>query len=364
MYAERELIKEINIDNRAEWNAIVRSFIDYDVYYLAEYVEAFELHGDGIPTLFYFSRDDLRVMNVVMKRDISQCEYFANVIERDRIFDLSTPYGYGGFLFEGKLSNDSLNQFLSDYKIFCRERGYVSEFIRFHPVLRNADVLKECSEHMRVIDLGNTVTIPLVSFTEIWQSYKANNRNKVRKAIKNGVRAYWGRNRDIFRQFVDLYQTTMDKDNADDYYYFDQDFYLSILDSLKYNSLIFYAVYDEKMIAASIILFANGKMHYHLSGSDPNYSSLAGTNLLLTEAIKWGSENNFKSFHMGGGVGSSSDDSLYTFKQSFNRESDTFFSVGQIIFNEEIYDRLVALRETQNGFVKDNLYFPAYRQKT
>jgi hypothetical protein len=46
------LIKEIYIDNRAEWNAIVRSFIDYDVYYLAEYVEAFELHGDGIPTLF------------------------------------------------------------------------------------------------------------------------------------------------------------------------------------------------------------------------------------------------------------------------------------------------------------------------
>ena len=79
LYAERELIKEINIDNRAEWNAIVRSFIDYDVYYLAEYVEAFELHGDGIPTLFYFSRDDLRVMNVVMKRDISQCEYFTNL---------------------------------------------------------------------------------------------------------------------------------------------------------------------------------------------------------------------------------------------------------------------------------------------
>jgi hypothetical protein len=93
LYAERELIKEIYIDNRAEWNAIVRSFIDYDVYYLAEYVEAFELHGDGIPTLFYFSCDDLRVMNVVMKRDISQCEYLADVLERDRLLHVSPPYG-------------------------------------------------------------------------------------------------------------------------------------------------------------------------------------------------------------------------------------------------------------------------------
>jgi len=362
LYAERELIKEINIDNRAEWNAIVRSFIDYDVYYLAEYVEAFELHGDGIPTLFYFSRDDLRVINVVMKRDISQCEYFANVIERDRLFDLSTPYGYGGFLFEGNLSNDSLNQFFSDYKMFCRERGYVSEFIRFHPVLRNANVLKDCSEHIRVIDLGNTVTIPLVSFTDIWQNYKANNRNKVRKAIKNGVHAYWGRNRDIFRQFADLYRITMEKDNAADYYFFDQDFYSSILNSLKYNSLIFYAVYEEKMIAGSIILFANGKMHYHLSGSDPDYSTLGGTNLLLTEVIKWGLENDFKSFHMGGGVGSSSEDSLYTFKQGFNRESDTFFSIGQIIFNEEIYDKLVSIRGSHSSISTDHEFFPAYRR--
>lgn len=351
------------MNNRAEWNGTtVRSFSNYDVYYLAEYVEAFEPHGDGTPLLIYYACDDLRVINVVMKRDISESDFFLDVIESNKYFDLSTPYGYGGFLFEGNLSDQSLDEFLSLYKTFCRDRGYVSEFIRFHPVLRNANILKGCSKHIKVIDLANTITIPLKNFATIWQKYKGNNRTAIRKAIKCGVHTYWGRDRDIFRQFVELYNKTMEKDDAIDYYFFDQAFYLSILYSLKYNSLIFYSVYEEKMIAGAIILFANGQMHYHLSGSDPHYNSLCGTNLLLTEAIKWGLESNYYSFHMGGGVGSSSDDGLYKFKQGFNKESDTFFSIGQIIFNEDIYDELVSIRGSHSGISTDHRFFPAYRR--
>lgn len=39
---------------RKEWDEVVRSFAEYDVYYLSGYVRAFEIHGDGVPQLLYY----------------------------------------------------------------------------------------------------------------------------------------------------------------------------------------------------------------------------------------------------------------------------------------------------------------------
>ena len=37
----------------------------------ADYVKAFKIHGDGEPTLFYYEDQNIKAINVVMKRDIS-----------------------------------------------------------------------------------------------------------------------------------------------------------------------------------------------------------------------------------------------------------------------------------------------------
>ena len=113
----------------------------------------------------------------------------------------------------------------------------------------------------------------------------------------------------------------MDKDNAEKYYYFSSNFYQSILNDLPQNAQVFYAVYENNIIAASIILAANGKLNYHLSGSIKEYSNLAPTNLLLYEVALWGCANGYKTFYLGGGVGSGNDN-LYKFKKSFYRLDD------------------------------------------
>ena len=38
-----------SIEESEKWDAIVRSFNAYDVYWLSGYVRAFHLHGDGEP---------------------------------------------------------------------------------------------------------------------------------------------------------------------------------------------------------------------------------------------------------------------------------------------------------------------------
>ena len=153
----------------------------------------------------------------------------------------------------------------------------------------------------------------------------------------------------------------MDKDNATDYYYFKKDFYKSIHTDLYDNYEMFYAIFEGKIIAMSIIIFANNQMHYHLSGSLIEYRNLAPSNLLLYKAALWGHEQGFTTFHLGGGVGSG-EDNLYKFKAAFNRNSDYQFSIAKHIFNQEKYDMLVNERAKSDiHFNKESSFFPLYR---
>ena len=124
---------------------------------------------------------------------------------------------------------------------------------------------------------------------------------------------------------------------------------------------MFYAVYEDKIIAMSIMIFANDKMSYHLSGSDIEYRNLAPSNLLLYKAALWGCEQGFKTFHLGGGVGSG-EDNLYKFKATFNKKTNYQFSIGKQIFNQEKYEDLINYRLLNDiNFNTDSSFFPLYR---
>ena len=96
------MLSVYTLEKKEEWDTIVRSFVDYDIYYLSGYVKAFQLHGDGEPLLFYYKDASIRGINVVMKRDIAKFEAFAGKLKEENYFDFSTPYGYGGWLVEGE----------------------------------------------------------------------------------------------------------------------------------------------------------------------------------------------------------------------------------------------------------------------
>ena len=162
-------------------------------------------------------------------------------------------------------------------------------------------------------------------------------------------------------KFIEIYNATMDKDHAEEYYYFKRPFYESIHNDLRDNYEMFYAMYEGKPIAMSIMIYANGRLNYHLSGSDIEYRNLAPSNLLLYKAALWGCEKDMKIFHLGGGVGSG-EDNLYRFKAAFNKVSDYQFSIGKQIFDQGKYDELVKIRrELDPNFDETSHYFPLYR---
>lgn len=342
------MIQIYNITQSEQWDEVVRSFVEYDVYYLSGYVKPFMIHGDGEPQLLYYEADGLRAIYVYMRR--------ATALEG--VYDSITPYGYGGVLFEGEQSEANLKAFWTAYVQAMKEACVVDNFVRYHPVLANAVPMKQVSE---VIDLGKTIAMDLTSPEVIWTNIASKNRNMIRKAEKNGIEIHHAHDYALFADFIRIYNATMDKDYAEEYYYFKEDFYRSLHEELSGHYEMFYATYEGKIIAMSIMLFANKQMHYHLSGSMIEYRNLAPSNLLLYKAALWGSEQGYRTFHLGGGVGSG-EDSLYKFKAAFNRHSDYQFSIAKMVFDEEKYLALVEERAARDAnFDRESKFFPLYR---
>lgn len=344
------MLTVFTLEQGEKWDAVVRTFENYDVYWLCGYVKAFEIHGDGEPLLFYYEDNDIRGINVVMKRDISRDSHFSGKIPENTYFDFATPYGYGGWIIEG----NGAEKLFQQYNSWCVKNGIVSEFVRFHPVVNNAQQSKEFYD---VIDLGNTVALDLSSPEIIWENITSKNRNMIRKAQKSGIEIYSGRNEKLYEQFREIYNSTMENDEAEEYYFFGNGFYRSICYDLPENAQLFYAMLDGEMIAASIMIAANGRLNYHLSGSKYEYRNLAPSNLLLYKAALWGSANGCKTFHLGGGVGSG-EDNLFKFKKSFYRKDDLCqFSIGKRIFDQKKYGELTDMRSD----IERKGFFPQYR---
>lgn len=354
------MIKVISIEDNS-WERIVRSFSHYDVYYLPEYVKAFQKNGDGTPVLFYYENKEKtgRAINVVMKRDLYDVPEFRSIVEQEKYYDIITPYGYGGWIVEGS----NAYSLKDEYEDYCRRHHIVSEFVRFHPVLEN---WKGLDVMYTDIHLGDTVCIDISSKELVWNNFKSQNRSRIRKAQNNGLKVYWGRYPELIDPFIAIYNDTMKRDDAEEYYFFQRPFYESILEDLKDNSLWFFATKDGVIAGICIFLFCGDIIQYHLSASREEYEQMAPTNLIIYEAAVFGCEHGYKKLHLGGGVGSGHD-TLYRFKKTFNQKGeDKEFHIGKKIFDVEMYDTLCRAKGVEGHSLNllESGYFPEYRGGT
>lgn len=344
------MIRLLDISQWEEWDSIVRSFSNYDVYYLSGYVKPFMLHGDGDPYLLFAEGETWKAIYVFMKR-----KTFV-----DGVYDAITPYGYGGVLFDGKFTQEDLRDFWIAFNKKMKDESIIDNFVRFHPVLNN---VAQSRDFTPVIDLGKTIAIDLSSPDVIWNNMTSKKRGKIRKAEKNGIEVHHGQGIDLFQEFLPIYNATMEKDDAESYYFFEMPFYEAIHEGLFDHYEMFYATLEGKIIMMSIMLYCNGQMHYHLSGSLMEYRNLEPNNLLLYRAAVWGYEHGLKTLHLGGGVGSA-DDPLYTFKAGFNRNSDYQFSIGKQIIDLDKYNDLVRIKKEKEPLFDDtSSFFPLYRSE-
>lgn len=341
----------IGIQEKERWNKIVRSFPNWDIYYLNEYASSLQLHGDGTPFLVFHQKNNSRICYAVMQEDIADFPKLFPYISRGKYLDWSTPYGYGGPLTEGGISEQWMEEFQKELSGWCREHKVVSQFFRFHPLLQNQKVMEKMCD---VVYMKKTVYIDTRDSETVFSNMTPNNRNMVRKAKKNGIEIVMDQGERI-QEFQKIYEATMKKNDAEEYYYFAEEYFHYLIQEMKEHIIFFYALYEGIPVSASIFFYNEKYMHYHLSGTLPEYRKLAATNLLLSEAADWAVAHGIQQFHLGGGVGV--EDSLLSFKKHFNRNGLLDFCIGRNIFSNEAFEELVELRRQHDSQFDDTRPF-------
>lgn len=344
-------------EEKERWNLIVKSFSDWDIYYLFEYTESMACHGDGPQYLFYYEGETSRICYPVHKKDIADFPAFQGKLERDRYYDFSTPYGYGGPLVEGNFNKEAQEDFFKYYLSYCRENKIVTQFVRYHPLLQNQYSLQYISE---ISEIKETIFMELTDPELIIKNMDSKNRNMVRKAEKSGIEIFCD-DGEHAEEFIQIYEKTMERLNARNYYFFEKSYYDYLRHSFGEYTKFFYAKMDQSIVSASIFFYNEQFMHYHLSGTVMEYRKYAPTNLLLYKAALWGNQQRIKKLHLGGGVGII--DSLFNFKKQFNKNGHLPFWIGRTIIDKEKYEYLLNFRQQLDPtFDKDNDYYIQYRR--
>ena len=339
----------IDFDRKEIWEKVVKN---EEVYYQWEYVDAFFKNGDGIPKLAYAEENGEYIYNVFLQRNI------ANDLRLDsskyNYYDIITPYGYGGV--NSNSNNKELTKFYFDsFENYCNENNIISEFLRLNPLLDN---YKLYNDDYKIENIAKTVYMKLENPEQIWNDMESRCRNTIRKAQSNNLIIKSGFDEELLKEFIDIYRDTMSRDDAKSYYFFNDDFFQSILEHLKKFSKIYTVYYEGKAINSSIIMFNGENAHYHLSGTLSEYMKLGANNYALYEIALDLCKMGYKKFHLGGGYGGDSSP-LLKFKKSFNKFGELDFYIGKKIWNNQKYDDLCEVMNIS----KEEQFFPAYRKE-
>lgn len=344
------MLEIITVEEKEKWNKIVRSFADYEVFYLNEYVQAFQMQGNGDPLLFYYEDVDGRAMNVVMKRDIALDKQFEGKLNKNKYYDISTPYGYGGIWYEKQFPK----KFLTEYEDYCRKNGYVSEFIRFE-LFQDFYKYYDGEVETRTHNIVRNLEMPL---DEMLMDFEHKVRKNLKKAVRNELCILIDEDGSRLDDFLKIYYETMERNEASDSYYFSKEFYEKI-NEMKDNIVYFYVMYEEKIISTELVIYGAKNAYSYLGGTDSNFYELRPNDFLKFEIIKWCKEKGLENFVLGGGYGE--DDGIFRYKKSLAPNGVRDFYIGRKIINETVYKELVEIRQKMGTLEKESQYFPEYR---
>ena len=317
-----------------------------DIYYQREYLELYLKKGESIFEFSYEQNESL-FYSLAIKRVIKKV---GNIKVSENMYDLESVYGYGGF-YSSSDDKEFIKKALLSYETECKKQNIISEFIRFHPfndTVKLLDGYFDFFHHDR-----DTVYVDCTVSKELrWATYSCNTRNVLRRCEEELT---FTRSNDI-ESFIELYEATMQKNEADDFYFFEREYFEKLL-SLE-GIALYNVMYKEKIIASAFFMFSQEFGHYHLSANNYEYKKQNANYYILDSIFNLATQKGIKTFHLGGGRTNADKDSLLKFKQKFSKQTKPFYIAGKV-YNKELYDRYTALWEEQSS--QNIAYFLKYR---
>ena len=257
----------------------------------------------------------------------------------DIYYDFETAYGYGGPITNTE-DQQWIDSAIMQMETKLKEEHYICGFVRFHPLLANEQYWKN-SPNMEIIPDRKTVYVDTSKEQDvIWEEQiSSKNRNMIRKAVKNGLTYKLEQDFDSIEEFIGLYEDTMKRLEAEDFYLFSKEYYSSFITALKGKSFLATIRIGDELVCGAMFMYSERMGHYHLAGSNAEYRGLGANNLLLWETICRMHEMGIEKFHLGGGTDGTPDNSLLKFKTAFSDHSCQFY-IGKLILNQEAYNSI------------------------
>lgn len=271
------------------------SFNDFpDIYFTKEYGMACEKSDNRIWELCNFK--DL--IYVYLKK--SNFDDYNN----NEYFDLITPYGYSGYYYKNE---ETYNEFIKLFNKKCEELNYKTQIIRQNPYINVKLSNKEIIKNKKIYGIN------INNFNDYFLNVlNCSTRNMFTKAEKKKyLFTIEDLNNNNIEDFITMYHTTMKNLNADEYYYFNKN-YFNCLINLKTNIKLCKIINnDNQTIGQVLILIYKNYIHYHLSCN--NKSDNCINDYMILNIIK-----NYvnKIIILGGGL--NDDDNLAKYKKKFS----------------------------------------------
>lgn len=319
----------IESSEEARWRGALNVFKRVDVCHLPEYHTAYSARISGAKaSLWRFESGGEHFCHPFLLTPVGL---------KTNYNDISSIYGYSGPLSSTE-NNDFLKQAWSAFDNWCRDNSVISEFTRFSLFagtrsFAHSDTLIEKNRLCAISWLPDTRESFLSALGK-------KTRNMIRKAEQSGLEGREIEPRHGIDDFRKLYEETMARNAAPDFFTYDDVYYERLL-SLPEGELRLFGVFDKsRMIAASVALSHGEGALYHLGASLDEYSKSGAGNLSLFQMSTGLMSQGVKFITIGGGRTIAEDDPLLRFKKS-NATSMDEYHIGRRIIDKKAYAEVV-----------------------
>jgi hypothetical protein len=322
----------------------------HDVYHRPEYVRVAAAYEEGQPVAFYAENEAGTLLLPLLLREIPQTTQI----------DATSPYGYPAPLWTSPDPAPHWTAFLDA----AQERGIVSTFMRLHPFVPLPAISAfKCQDTTAIVEHGPTVwTDCTQSLDAMWEDTRPDHRSDIRRLQRRDYSVQVADDAsgisDLLPDFVRLYRHTMDRVDADPFYYFSDDYFEAWAGPLHpYCQIAVVRNADGEAAAAGLFTEVDGWMQFHLSGTAEAHRKLAPSKLMLHEMRAHAHKAGSTRLHLGGGL-EASKDSVFKFKAGFASSRATFHSL-RIVCDRENYRTLCP----KTPPAPSEGFFPAYRSQ-
>ncbi len=346
----------LGLQDREQWLRELENVkgLSPDLHYLPEYCSLFSDLGKA--RLFIYHEGTVSAIYPFLLRKVNLITGLEGKL--DQIFyDIISPYGYSGPIAAPGGSECVWDNFCRCFAEYCKSNDIITEFIRFHPVLENHRLLQK---HVQVEKVSSVVCIDLgKSEEEIWSGYERNNRKNIKKACREGLEVILEETPAHFNDFISIYNLTLLRNRAGEFYYFNDKFFDSIHKELKRNFLYAHTLKGGRIISTELLLYNETYIHSFLGGTLEQYYNFRPNNILKHEVIKWAKDRGIQYFLLGGGYREG--DGIFRYKRSFASEGVLSFYVGKKVHNHEAVSMLENMMAAKKSRESES-YFPGYRR--